>query len=552
MKSQLHIARFPGGTARRFRLFYDTLERTAFGKYALLYFTALFLIVFWIPSDDFDSQSTYLVRIKLEEFGDLTKIGTLPIEWTFPKFFDYLHAPFLKLGYFECLPGYLSVVLIVVLLAVTLRRQVALTAVLLVFAASPILTAATSAKDDIGIAVFGLLSLFVIYTVRNPALFLPLALLPVCALVGTKFHGVILALPLLVLIGIKGFRDKLYHFRSLPLLLALVPLYLLFSSFDTYRSNVVLYHTPFPIFPYQGGRSTLGYLPLNLYRMVSCSLVDTFDWLWYLMEETTGARLFPTLSSLTLNAKVWNYVVMPNSCFSSFGFFLPVALACSVRGLFKFKRLSFCWSASLLAVFYALGVLAAYVYTSWAARYFLAAYVLSIPALASTIGELRSRWWRRGLMTVALLSSLNVLLWNQERMILPLSGHYGESGIGWQHPSMLPDILDRDKLRFLVWTGYYTCYQLMEQDVKRQDSLTVISTAVPLDVPFLLPFIRNRDGANTRVINNKPEADAFVEDKNRPSQFIWTYKYTVSAPGWKLLYTYPGSHEISLYERVTP
>ncbi len=160
------------------------------------YFFILFLCVFWVPGNDYDTLTSYITRIKLEEFGDLHQTATLELQYLFPKFFDYLHKPLLELGYFTTLPSFVLFFAGCLVLFLPLTHRERLVCAVFIMACPPVLVATTSFKNDLPLACFGLLAWYAIFIRSRSSSYLPFALLALAALAGTKWHGFFLIAPL--------------------------------------------------------------------------------------------------------------------------------------------------------------------------------------------------------------------------------------------------------------------------------------------------------------------------------------------------------------------
>src|ERR1700743_1094676 len=116
------------------------------------YFFLFFMMMVWVPGNDFDTMSSYIARIKLEEFGDLHRTATLELQYLFPKFFDYLHKPFLELGWFTTFSAFAPLCIACLVLFSVFERRERLICLFFVMACPPILMAATSFKNDLPLA----------------------------------------------------------------------------------------------------------------------------------------------------------------------------------------------------------------------------------------------------------------------------------------------------------------------------------------------------------------------------------------------------------------
>ena len=255
-------------------------DRTALRAvyFVALYWSVLFLVVFYFPPADYDVNSSYLYRIKADELGSMRANSTLDLQYLFPTFFDFLHAPFLKLGYFIGAPSFIlaTAFLVLVLRESKNAAEFNLT-VLIVFATQPFLVLATAAKNDLALGVFAFLAWYAIFRVKKDAKYFPLALIPIFCLVGTKWLGIPLAVLFFFVLLFESVKEKTWS-RFTPLYLALLlPLYWWTGSLTSYLDNYLEFGTPTPVPDFLKGAANVAFLP-NLVRFICFSLLDSFDW----------------------------------------------------------------------------------------------------------------------------------------------------------------------------------------------------------------------------------------------------------------------------------
>ena len=515
------------------------------------YFLLLFFLMFWVPGNDFDTMSSYIARIKLEEFGDLRQTGTLELQYLFPKFFDYMNKPFLEWGWFTTFPAFALFCAAAWFQLKFFGRKERLIWLFFILACPPILVAVTSFKNDLPVACFAVLAWYALFIRRNSSTYLPLGMLALAALAGTKWHGFFVIVPF----GI-GFLWQLCRTHrpdktALFLAALAVPLCWIASSGQVYVDNFRQFGTPFPRPAWLTGQ-TLGWhhLPVNLYKFISSTFIDTFDVPLYLIDKQIGWKIWPNIEALTLHGKVYNYAFLINSEFSAFGLVLLFALGCSAFILFRRKESFAVKMAGAGALAYALLVLCFIDYSSWTNRYFIAAYMLGLIPTVRLLGRMAfSKTIIMLAATYALLLSLQAVLLNQDKLL---------KGLHWSMPAgqsynMSPiwrDFFKRDRLYFHVWGGYANIYDELQKDVQVSDSLVFINTAKDGQVPFLYPLIKDRAPANTRIINIR-NGGAWDPSLCRDFRFVLIYKGAFGDPNYERIYAYDGENDMSLYRRKT-
>jgi hypothetical protein len=518
--------------------------------YLTCYILVLFLIVFWIPGNDYDSMTSYIARIKLEEFGPLRETATLEIQYLFPKFFDYLHAPLLKWGYFTTLPSFLLFLLVPCLGLLCLARFPQYLFLAFILTAQPILLAAASLKNDLAVGAFAFAAWWWIATQRRSAAYLPVSLLLFCALAGTKWQGAFAILPLSVFLLIRLCKTHRPSMLSLLLCVLCLPVFYLVSSADVYLANILYSQTPTPTPAWLAGQTHgLSELPVNLARFLVATVEDTFDLPFYFIDINSGWHIWPWLTYLSFGGKFYDYTVLTNSQHMSiFGLPLIVVMACSIFILLQRHQPLSVYAAAGTCLVYTLLILIFVRYDTWINRYFIPSFLLGLIPTCRLLGK--SKWrvpilWI--LMIFGLINSLQTLFLDEERLLVPFTQRFAD-GHFYENDPIYSRLLDRDNLYFEDWSGYWSIYQFFKSEVHVSDSLLFLNKATGGDVPFIYPFLRDREASNTRIINErygKTWNHAFTDQ----FEYVMVYRGSLPDPSYDEIYSYPGGNDINIYRR---
>ena len=468
--------------------------------YLCLVYMALALLVWWVPANDFDTMSSYLARIQLERIGPLRETGTLELQYIFPKFFDYLHAPLLDWGWFTTLPNF---ALFTIVMAVAIRRfstAMAVRFILGLAISAPVLVAVTSAKNDITVGLFGLLCWFWIYYAKpERAWYLTGVLLLVSMLVGTKWHGLALAPMFAALAALRIWRERALTWSAVCLLLVAAPLAWRLSSADVYFENLQREGSicPSPAYVQQDVN-----VPRNLWAFASNQVLETFEVPFYLADAYLHTDFWSLLQRLTKGAKLWTYAILPNSHVAAFGAPLLLVILASFHSLLTLKTPPAIRASAFLAIAYGVLILERFDYTTGLNRYFLPCYLFGLVPAAHLLQQKTLRGiWRWAFYSYMVVVSAHAILFNQEKQLAPLNVYNPESRQFFYYPTIFVDGLDRDSLYCQVWSGYKPIYKQFRDRVKSHHQLLIVNSMTNGRVPFIYPFIRGRSAANTRVVN---------------------------------------------------
>jgi hypothetical protein len=533
----LRGSRPPGepGTARATHWFFT---------YACAYCIALFWLVFYVPINDFDSMSSYLARIKLEEFGPLEHTATLSIQYLFPKSFDYLHKPFLLFGYFEAMPSFC---LFVFLLLYLLRQNDCcrgLCVLILCFGCQPLLVTSTAAKNDLGLGIVAFAALTGACRITNPTIYQPLSLLLLAWLVGIKWHGILLASLIGAVVAFRTYRETLVNLRAFIFVLGAMPLYWIASSGDVYLNNILRDGSATPI-PAWLASSQPPFI-LNCYRLLSVSVFETLTIAWFCIEQACGIDLMPLARRFTAGGYQREFSLMPSCDGSAFGACLLFALAADIYVVASSRFRSLDKIFATVALGYCIGITSRVYYTNWNERYLLAGYILSVPpAVAVLARHIRHAYVRYPCVVYALFISLHALFCTAERRLVPLIDRNGANYV-----SIFASGADRESLRFHTWSGYKDFYGDYRGLVESSHSLLVLNNLEGGEVPFIYPFIRSRSPSNTAVHTPALRANASLDEN--AFDYILVFKGGPSNTGFERVLHYPGAYEVSLYKKLSP
>jgi hypothetical protein len=523
--------------------------RQALPKFIYFYLCAIYLtmalLVWWVPACDFDTMTSYLARIHLERIGPLRETATLEIQYLFPKFFDYLHAPFLDWGWFTTLPNFALFTAVLVAAVWKLPTEMAGRFILGLAISAPILTAAMSAKNDITLALLGVLCWFWIYHARpSSPWYLAVVMLLAAALIGTKWHGLVLAPVFAAMAGIEVVRRRALTRFSIIVLMACFPLAWYASSASVYLENL----------QYEGALCpTPDYLVVhpsvakNLWAFASNTVLETFELPFYWVDAQLGGRIWPVLNKVVCNSKAWNYVALPNSHVHVFG--LPLLIVFGAALVAVFKR-GTPWSircAGAVAAGYGAIVLVLFPYSTWINRYFLPTYVFGLLAFVYLVQSVRLRGALRwGFFAYLIFVSLYTMIFNQHMRLVHARLYAAEANTVMETSSIFADGWDRDALYFHLWSGHLAPYRIFREQVRSHHRLLIVNHLKGNNVPFIYPFVRGRTGANTRIINLR-RGQSIPEDATNEFDFVLTYGGEFTQSGFAALFA---SREIALYENT--
>lgn len=509
--------------------------------YIVIYLLASYLLfVFYIPGNDYDTMCSYIARIKLEDFGSLKDVATLEIQYLFPKFFDYLHAPLLKLGYFLTLPNFfLFLTLIFVLLRIS-SPPVCFFTIILIFSCQPLLLGSTSLKNDMSLGILAFLGWYIIFYYRNNTWFLTLSTLMVAALIGTKYHGFLLAFLLLFPLIYIIYKEQLLTQKSLILWFFFFPVFFWVSSAKVYIDNWLNYGSIMPRPDYLSPVDVSIFT--NIYKFIVVNLLQTFDIPAYLSDVYAHSSILAWEKQISLIAKEDLAILRPASNINAFGAIIIVVIILDICVIINSKYSFATKTLALIAIVYLLALLTQFSYSNWISRYFLPTYILSISPAAEALNQFPFKTWfsklwvKRLLIIYAILVSLHCFLFTAEKNLLGLRVVDLNTGIASHYSSIWSKFTDRDALYFHSQDGYFEIYEYFRKNIFLSDSLLIINNATGNDSPFIYPFIKNRQAANTNVFNTRYGGS--YESLLGNYQYIMIYKGTVKSPDYKEVFNY--------------
>ena len=506
------------------------------GMYFGLYIVALIFLCYWVPGNDFDTMSSYIARIKLEEFGDLRRVGTLELQYLFPKFFDYLHAPLLKLGYFLTLPNLLLFLTTISLLISFYPTNISRTALYFIFISSPILVGVTSMKNDFSLGAISFISWIAIAYMKNSKWYLVVCCLLLCSLVGTKWHGFFVLVPMVIFLVYKLMYTHHPSKSSWLVLACCTPLIIWFSSFEVYISNLIDYKTPFPKPDWLAGQIEIGYESffINIYKFIISIFLDLMNWPFYLLDKVFFHNLlFTKLNELSLGGKQIGYIIRQDATISSFGIQLLIILSINFYVLFNKKYNSEIRFASFASIFYTLLVLFFIQYSTWINRYFITSYMLGLIPVAVALKDVQySLMVKRFLLVYLIIVSCTTILLSKD--IRPIN--------------IIRNISQRDKLYFNLWSVYTSIYDFEKENIKLSDSLLFINNAQGGDVPFLYPFIKDRSAANTDIINIRYGQKYEQALDSKRFDYLMVYQGEIHNKFYEEVFRYHGNLQMTFYK----
>jgi len=499
--------------------------------------------VIYVPGNDFDTMSSYVCRIKLEELGRLEDTATNELQYIFPKFFDYLHTPFLKLGYCLTLPSFALFGALLFILYRFFEPRLRIAWLILVFACQPILATCASMKNDLALGVFAFLAWFVIARLKSRTWYLPVCCILLATLIGTKWHGFALAGVLGAIMLYRACRERLFT-SAAPIALGLaLPIVWIVGSGDVYFRN---WQRDGRIMPKPEWLSPWKVKPRqNLRNFVRVSALETLDLPAYFVDRAYDGKLYKWVRDVTRGTKERFFILMPSSDFTAFGGIILVVLLADIYVLCRFRRFSFATRASAFA---ALVYFAALIwllrYNNWINRYFLPAYILSIvPAAEALAGAFRIRLVRAVGLGCAVVVSMQSLLFHLERNLIDVRTP------DWPNQtSILRDLGDRDRMYYHVWRGYWDIHQFMRDNVRATDSLLFLNKCEPHGAPFLYPLIKDRSPANTYAFNTRQGRRSYEHLLGR-YDFVMVFRGTLDDPRYEPALLFPGVEEMNIYRR---
>ena len=524
----------------------DRIEK-AFLYYLVTYISLQFLVAFYMPGNDYDSNANYFVRIKIEEWGDLRSLASIDHQYLFPRLWAYLHIPFLKLEFFELLPSFALFLIFLFFLTwsywkVTKKFSVPLMALL--FCAEPVVNQALSWKDDLAVAVVAFLSFIFVWWNRSKTVFLPVSLLLIASLAGIKWHSLLCVMILLLIVIYRMISERLFNRTSLIATLSLIPAYFFLSDLLSYARNLIIDRSLTPVpYMFQTKIRSLNVFAIDTYKLFSNVLTSPLD----LFAGAFNSSLLKELRRITLGVKLLNEaeVIWPSADFARFGWeFLFVIVGAFASIFVKTKKTIKCMS--LISVSLLIFILFAAGYFGWTDRYFILPFVFGlIPSCIYFSKMLKKTWFRNLLIVHAVFVSMHSMLFSVEKKCIYLNVLYRPSTI-WNK------LLDRDLLRFQVWEHYLAFYKEFRARVKGTDMLAFVDAHEDQDPAFLYPFLKGRNPTNTDLfIFQRGHSIASYERYD----YVLAYRLKTVPPGMTLVLGASGIkdyNELCLYKKTVP
>ncbi|HVX10308.1 MAG TPA: hypothetical protein VHC22_03965 [Pirellulales bacterium] len=514
--------------------------------YLCAVYIVLGLLVWWMPADDYDSMVYYLARIRLERIGPLRETATLEVEYLFPKFFDYLHTPLLDWGWFTTLPNFALFSATVVAIVWWLPSRMAVRIVLGLAACSPVLLNITSAKNDVTVALLAFLGWLWIFYANPKAAWYPAGgLLLAAMIVGTKWHGLLLAPLLLVLLGIEVVKARNFRPATWALVLGSLPLAWFVSSADVYLQNRLIdgAFCPVPQCMHQEID-----VRRNIVAFASNSLLETLEVPFYVADTRLHGKLWQWLMRVTLGSKCWTYAIMPTTHICVYGVTILIVIAsagiaaCAPRTPWPVR------AAALLSIVYCAAMLSRFYYCDLVNRYFLTTYIVGlVPCsyLAQFVPRTRALRW--AFYAYLVFVSLQSVLLNQEKRLLPFTRYVAFEDRFERLAPLYHNLFDREALQFHLWEGHLFPYRVLRQFVREEERLLIVNCHTNgVDGPFLYPFLEGRTGKNTRIVNLR-FGQTVPRDAAQQFDYMLVFKGRRGDADFVPLYEDP---EVSIYQSI--
>ena len=495
----------------------------------LLGFLAIkFLLAWYVPANDIDSVSSYMVRNYFSQFGPLEKTATFEFLYTFPTTFDFMFGPFLKLHWFETLPNFLLFVLMLYILFRQAPPSQHVTIFALVFSCQALITQISSGKNDLAIATFALTCWWAIYCLKGRWFRIPLALFAMAALLGTKWMGIPLAGLLFIAFAYEAYQDGEIK-RVLLIMLALLPLLLWVGSINTYLTNWVTYGSPIWTSPAVKsdlmGHESVWQTSILLFQVL---VIKSFDMIYYLSDRfIVKGYLWKYMMNFPPNIR---YYVTPAADYTNVGGIVAVICAgLSVWCLFLKNLERPLKVSAALGLIYTAVMIYKIEMNPFFVRYLSAAYVLMILPAAYMVSRIEKPYLRRFLLGFALFTMIPTLFMQRETLMWPVPEEYWvpKSETDHSNPGQFSRLLtifevasrhmnppvtpypywpphkpDRDALQFMIWLGLVWSYDYFRAEIPTTDSLMMVNFDTDMHGPVAIgPFLRLRNPANTLMVN---------------------------------------------------
>jgi len=521
----------------------------------------LFIMVVWLPSSCWDANAFYLSRIKYEEFGPLERTGTVEFQAVFPKFHDYLHAPFLKIGYFEFLPNFLFFAFTIFLVIMLYSTRQAMVSLLLMFIAVPVWVQAGGQKNDL---ILGLLFYWGILLTKNfyeRTWYMPSMLLLMAALTGTKWTGIPLAGLLFILMAFSFYKQSFPRALSFAISFLMVPFYLFASSANVYFNNYKIYGSP--VIRFDWIDQSTPFFKNSILFIIACfqKEFDKLLYLWSWLFKGGDGNIEAIYSSIGLKTVGYYPSLVGAEGYTPFGILPLLIIAFALLGCLRkncpvIYRLSF--GLGIAALIF---MLMHFGYFPVSDRYFLSIYFIFLPAAMHFFTSTTIPPFYKHVAVICLVVStfMGVFL-PRERLSLPLPQLSWDGQHTFYPSTIWPDFFNRDRLRFINWSGYQHIYDYMQDNIQLDDSLLFIGYHQGNDAPFLYPLIKDRQAANTSLVSLRNGTDINSIDFKK-YKYVMAYKGALGAfahPDYKPVYRYEQelgkmgdvTREMSIFKRI--
>jgi hypothetical protein len=527
------------------------------GRHTCTFLVAYLLIVmivgWWVPSNDFDSMATYLPAVRIADTDGLNVHNSTQAQRFAPLFFTRLEERLLATGYLSSLINFTLFLACIYAVARCYPKNAASLTVLLLFAVQPIVVALTSLKNDLTVGTVALLTTLAIFRLP-PSIWYPSACFAGLALLaGTKWHGFIIGFPLVLAVLYKLSTSHRPTRGSILVLVGCLPVLAIVSSAEQYWRN---YQETRSLFPRMGAVQYLSHAPrdvvVNVYRFVSCTIIDTFSLPLYFANIATDGWAWRWVNSITAGGQDLNFVIGPNSTHSAFGLPLLMVLIASLWAIVARNVSAEVRTLAFASVFYCVVVTSMSRYIGFAPRYYIASYMLGAIPLAVLISSMRPRVysvWMAVLGAYMLVESMQALLLDPERALIgyPVSVRTGTASVDYHQPSIWERISNREELYFQSWPGYLPPYWYFAGNVLKSDSVLFMNCGQNQDAPFIYPFLRVREQANTAFYrcDDLGSQDAFMRDHQ--FRFVVAYKHRIADARYDPVLVQEGFFDIAIY-----
>ena len=514
--------------------------------YIYLYVIILFIISYLIPGNDYDSLAINVVRHTLERFGPIQETATSNFNLIAPTTYDYILAFFLELGHFSTLPSFLLFVLLLLYIIKNFETKTSKIAIIILFSTQLVVISIDSLKNDLALGIFMFMAWAMICRAKYNKFYFMLSLIPLCLMAGTKWFGLIMSIPFGIILLIRLFKENKYPYFDMLLALTLFPLYIYLSSAGVYFHNFIQYGTPFPVIPeLQSSYAGFKGFFRNLIDLLWFGILDTFFLPFYLLDNYLKTNLW---SFFYASAHIFplGYSFMPSAISGVYGITMVIVVVCSIVAIFSKKEH---WSirvSGALSIINIAIVMYSVNYSQFFARYMLSGFILGVIPAAIIISHLRiPRWISRLAITYMVIISIHALLFGHERPLIRFTYTNQNTGSSWVPMTVWARMKDPDMLYFGMWSGYWDIYKTYRSTIHKSDSLLILVGGDKGSPPFLFPFLKDRDGSNTRIVDIA-RGVKFPKDLS-DYKYIFSYYLPIQNPDFQPFYSY--GKEVRLYKR---